>query len=56
VESSGLSRRSWPVVAGRATVPDVPADTWRVRVESADGRAWQGQVTSFGEALEIRIE
>jgi protocatechuate 3,4-dioxygenase beta subunit len=32
----------WPLSAGRAGLPGLPAGTWVVTVEAADGRVWQG--------------
>ncbi len=37
------------VVGGRATMAAVPAGTWRVQVETPDGRQWSAVVTTDGQ-------
>ncbi len=53
----GELRGEWPVVAGVATVPEVPAGVWTLRVAAPDGAVWEGvAVTTGGPDVEAILE
>ncbi|HEX2254414.1 MAG TPA: carboxypeptidase-like regulatory domain-containing protein, partial [Thermoanaerobaculia bacterium] len=57
VEPTGGLQQSWPLIGGLATVPDLPAGTWRAQVTAADGRTWEGAVATGGvEAAAVVLE
>ncbi len=55
--AGGELRSEWPVTAGHAIVPGVPAGLWAVRVTGHDGQAWVGSVATTGEPdIELVLE
>lgn len=48
VEPGGTLRDRWPLEHGLATVPDLPAGEWTVRVTSAGGEAWTAPAATDG--------
>ncbi len=49
-------RRRWPLVGGRATIPNVTAGLLTVRVEAADGGSWTGSVrVPAGGVVELSL-
>jgi hypothetical protein len=49
VNPGGALQQAWPLAGGTATVPDVPAGSWRLKVTAADGRVWSGSLSTNGE-------
>lgn len=44
-------QQAWPLEHGSARIDDLPAGTWQIRVNSSQGKSWQGTVTlSAGQA------
>lgn len=56
VNPGGYFQQSWPLAGGVATVPDIPAGAWKLKVTAADGRAWTGAVSTNGEPAAAVIE
>ena len=56
VNPGGAIQQSWPLAGGVATVPDVPAGSWRLQVTAADGRVWSSSLNTNGEAASAVIE
>lgn len=57
VNSSGLLAPQTALVAGRATVPAVPAGAWTLQAETPDGRRWNAAVTTDGRNVQVlRLE
>jgi hypothetical protein len=53
----GQLQTSWPLTAGRATVEGVPAGSWSLEVQTADGRHFVGTaVTTGGPLVEVQLE
>lgn len=50
VEPGGTLRDRWPLEDGLATVPDLPAGEWTVRVTSAAGEVWTAPAATDGVA------
>jgi protocatechuate 3,4-dioxygenase beta subunit len=48
VDPGGDIRRQWPFIGGRATVDDLPAGHWTVRIEAEDGRQWDRRAITDG--------
>jgi hypothetical protein len=48
INPGGSFQQSWPLAGGTATVPDVPAGAWRLKVTAADGRVWSGSLSTNG--------
>jgi Carboxypeptidase regulatory-like domain len=50
INPGGAIQQSWPLAGGAATVPDVPAGSWRLQVTAADGRVWSSSLNTNGES------
>ena len=47
----------WPLVAGRSTIPEVPAGRWRIDIAASDGRQWSVEMVADGRhRQEIQID
>ncbi len=49
VNPGGALQHAWPLAGGAATVPDLPAGTWRLQVTAADGRMWAASAITTGD-------
>jgi hypothetical protein len=50
VNPGGALQHAWPLAGGAATVPDLPAGAWRLKVTAADGRVWAASAITTGDA------
>lgn len=50
VNPGGALQHAWPLAGGGATVPDLPAGAWRLKVTAADGRVWAASAITTGDA------
>ncbi|HEV8582481.1 MAG TPA: carboxypeptidase-like regulatory domain-containing protein [Thermoanaerobaculia bacterium] len=49
VNPGGALQHAWPLAGGAATIPDLPAGTWRLKVTAADGRVWAASAITTGD-------
>lgn len=49
VSPGGVFQHAWPLAGGAATVPDLPAGVWQLKVTAADGRVWAASATTTGD-------
>ncbi|HWN41383.1 MAG TPA: hypothetical protein VNW71_04145, partial [Thermoanaerobaculia bacterium] len=55
VNPGGAIQQAWPLAGGTATVPDVPAGSWRLQVTAADGRIWSASLSTNGEVATAAV-
>lgn len=49
VNPGGILQHAWPLAGGVATVPDLPAGAWQLKVTAADGRVWTASAITTGD-------